>query len=310
VNVEECDVQVGGLRLHVREAGSGPPLVLVNGIGAHAEMWRPLETALHDVRLVSFDAPGTGQSATPLVPRTMGALARLVELLLDRLGLEHADVLGYSWGGALAQELALRSPARVRRLVLSATFPGWGGLPGAAEPLLAMMTPLRYWSRTYYEQTAGLIGGGRARTDRDHVARMWMERRAHAPSLLGYGQQLWALCSWSSLRRLERVEAPTLVITGDDDPLVPVANAFLMAARIPNARVVICPGEGHFQLLDADSDAVRAVRDFIHAERLEDAPVWRHAKAVDSAEAAERLRSQGLGAPPWGPMSALFRRLV
>lgn len=310
MSIEERYVNVDGVRLHVRDVGSGPPLVLVNGIGAHATMWRPLEEALQDVRLVSFDAPGTGRSATPLVPRTMGALARLVERLLDRLGLERVDVLGYSWGGAVAQELAMRSPQRVRRLVLSATFPGWGGLPGAAEPLLVMMTPLRYWSRAYYEYTAGLVGGGRARTDRAHVARMWTERAAHRPNMLGYSQQLWALSTWSSLRWLEHVEAPTLIVTGDDDPLVPVANAFLMASRIPEARVVVCPGEGHFQLLDAESEALRAIRGFIGAERLEDAPVWRHAAAVDRAAADERLRSQGLGAFPWGPISALFRRVA
>ena len=113
-------VSVEGIRLHVEEYGDGPPLLLINGIGAHAGMWKPLREALPGPRLIAFDAPGTGRSATPPIPLSLEALARVAEGVLDELGVEQADVLGYSFGGAVAQRLARRAPERVRRLVLAA----------------------------------------------------------------------------------------------------------------------------------------------------------------------------------------------
>jgi pimeloyl-ACP methyl ester carboxylesterase len=301
-------VQIEGLRLHVRDVGSGPPVLLLNGIGAHAAMWGPIERALPGRRVVSFDAPGTGRSQTSFVPRTMAGLADLAARVLDHLELDRVDVLGYSFGGAMAQEFALRYPSRVGRLVLAATFPGWGGVPGRLQSLLAMATPLRYYSRSFFELTTPHIAGGRTRTDPEHVRRMWAQRAGHAPSPLGYAQQLWALSTWSSLPRLGAIDAPTLVVVGDDDPLVPVSNALLMASRIPAARVLVCPGEGHFQLLDEDSAAVQAVREFIRAKKIDDAPAWRRAVTIEPAEAGDRVRSDGIGALPWGAVSALFRR--
>ena len=303
----ETHVEVDGLRLHVRDVGSGPPVVLVNGIGAHAGMWQPLENALAGNRLVSFDAPGTGTSQTSIVPRTMAGLADLLGGLVDQIGLESFDMVGYSFGGALAQEFALRFPERVRRLVLAATFPGWGGVPGRLEPLLAMATPLRYYSRSFFELTTPIIAGGRARQDAGHVRRMWQTRAGHAPTVIGYSQQLWALSTWSSLGRLGGIRAPTLVLVGDDDPLIPVSNALLIASRLPDARVLVCEGEGHFLLLDESTAAVAALKEFLAARRVDDAPAWRHALAVDPAEARERVRADGIGALPWGAISAMFR---
>ncbi len=147
----EHELRIRGLRLHVREAGDGPPLLLVNGIGAHVGMWRPLEQTLPDIRVISYDAPGTGRSETPLLPLTIPALAGLAEGVLDALGCEQVDVLGYSFGGIVAQHLARRAPERIRRLVLAATTPGWGGVSGSLAMMAHMSTPLRYYSRSYYD---------------------------------------------------------------------------------------------------------------------------------------------------------------
>src|SRR6185436_17213526 len=103
--VMEQDLRIGGLRLHVRQAGEGPPLLLLNGIGAHVGMWKPLERTLPDVRVISYDAPGTGRSQTSLWPLTIEALADLAAGVLDELGHERVDVLGYSFGGIVAQHL-------------------------------------------------------------------------------------------------------------------------------------------------------------------------------------------------------------
>jgi pimeloyl-ACP methyl ester carboxylesterase len=121
VSSRERTVRVAGLSVHVRESGAGNPLLLINGIGAHIGMWGALEQRLGGLRVISFDAPGTGRSQTPLMPLSLDGVAGLAEELLDKLGYEQVDVLGYSFGGIIAQRLARRASAHVRRLVLAAT---------------------------------------------------------------------------------------------------------------------------------------------------------------------------------------------
>src|SRR6478672_8877889 len=104
--------------VRVARIGDGEPLLLINGLGANLEMWQPLVRVLAaDRELIAFDLPGTGRSARPRWPLRMPQLARLVTELLDDLGYDQLDVLGYSLGGIVAQELAHRAPERIRRLV-------------------------------------------------------------------------------------------------------------------------------------------------------------------------------------------------
>src|SRR5439155_7811494 len=127
------------------------------GLGASIALWEPLHQDLADFRVISFDAPGTGRSSTPSIPYTIGALADVVVHLLDALGEEAVDVVGYSFGGAVAQQLARNHPPKVRRLVLGATMCGWGGLPGELSSLLFVLTPVRYYSTRVYALTAPLL---------------------------------------------------------------------------------------------------------------------------------------------------------
>jgi len=134
-------VPVGGLQLRVSvrpatafaapgSTGSGRlPLLLCNGIGAPIEMWSPFRDPLGRPT-IAFDAPGVGESSVPLCPPTIAGVARLVLGVLDHLGVPTVDVLGVSWGGALAQEVAYRGGERVRRLVLCATMAGGAPVPG------------------------------------------------------------------------------------------------------------------------------------------------------------------------------------
>jgi pimeloyl-ACP methyl ester carboxylesterase len=306
---QQRSVEVSGIRLHVREWGEGHPLLLINGIGAHIDMWAALEHALPQSRLIAFDAPGTGRSGTPLMPLGLESLAQLSECLLDRLGYDRVDVLGYSFGGLIAQFLARQAPERIRRLVLAATTPGWGGVPGSVWALAQMSTPLRYYSRPYYEQVIGELMGGRARHDRDFVRRHGDARQLSPPTPQGYLWQLLALAaSAGSLGWLSEVSADTLVVTGDDDPVMPLPNALLLARNIAKARLVIVPGEGHLLLMDDTTRSLPAIRSFLSAAVLSRSRAWREAIVVDDVMLDDALHTHGTpGNNPMALMSAFVR---
>jgi poly(3-hydroxyalkanoate) depolymerase len=256
-------VQAAGLRLRVSRRGEGRPLLLITGIGANLDMWAPFARLVTDRELIAFDPPGAGLSQRPRVPLRMRRLAGVVRELLDELGVERVDVLGYSFGGALAQELAHRAPDRVRRLVLCATAPGLGGIPPRPLAALALATPARYYSPRLLALTVPHIAGGRTAREPSALAAHAGERLAHPPDLLGYAYQLYAAAGWTSLPWLHRVTQPALVVGGDDDPSVPVLNARLLARRLPNARLHVVKGGGHLFLLDEPHSAVPQITAFL-----------------------------------------------
>lgn len=260
---EDEYIRVGGLRLRVVRAGSGPPLLLINGIGAPIELWRPLAARLGGRELVMFDLPGSGDSSDPIWPSRIRDLAATVVRLLDELGLGRLDVLGYSFGGVVAQELALRAPGRVRRLVLCATGPGLPSLAPNPLALLLMLTPARHYTRWLGELIVPLIGGGRTARDRAALEADLRLREANPPSPLGYAQQLLAVAGWTSRPWLRRLAQETLVLHGDEDPLLPLGDARSMASAIPNARLSVVEGAGHLFLIDAPERAVDAIEAFL-----------------------------------------------
>jgi pimeloyl-ACP methyl ester carboxylesterase len=310
MSIDERSVTVDGVRLHVREVGDGPPVLMINGIGAHTAMWGPLEHVLHDFHLIEFDAPGTGRSATPPYPVTVPALAWLASRILDKVSVVKADVLGYSMGGIVAQQLAVSASQRIRRLVLAATSCGWGGVPGHPRALLNVATPLRYWSPAFYRRTIGSMAGGRARRDPEWIDLHGELRRRHPPTVRGYFSQVLTLSAWSGLPLLPQIRLPTLVVTGDDDPLVPPANSLLLASRLPHARAVVAPGEGHLLLMDPESAVLEPIREFFAADSLDEATVWREAKLVSRDQARAAIASTRNQLQPWGAVSAVMRALL
>jgi poly(3-hydroxyoctanoate) depolymerase len=252
---------VGGLRLRVDVRGDGSPLLLLMGIGGNLRMWEPLRAQLDGFTTIAFDAPGTGASSVSLWPRRLPGLSRLTMSLLDELGFDRVAVLGYSFGGLLAQELARRAPDRVDRLVLAATTCGVGAVPGGPVAIAALCTPWRYYSARYFDAIAPNTFGGRMRDGVDPSLRE--ARLDRPPSLVGYGQQLFAAMGWSSLPWLHHLVPPTLVMCGDDDPIVPVANARLLACRIPRAQLVIVAGGGHLMLLDSAPEVAPLIQSFL-----------------------------------------------
>ena len=263
-------VDIDGMRLRVGIRGTGRPLLLLMGIGGNLEMWTPFEDALDPrlVQTITVDAPGTGGSSPYRLPRRMSGLASTMDGLLDALGHRRVDVLGVSFGGVLAQQLARQAPDRVRRLVLAATGPGLGGIPGSPRVLLRLATPRRYTQPDYFRRIAGDVYGGLARRDPDAMLHGSLARFTHAPTLPGYLAQLYAIAGWTSVPWLWRLRPPTLVLAGDDDPIVPLVNGRLLERLIPDCRCHVVRGGGHLFLLERPIEIAAVVTDFLTAERL------------------------------------------
>jgi pimeloyl-ACP methyl ester carboxylesterase len=255
----EQHVRVGNTTLRVATWGQGPPLLLLNGIGGNIEMWEGLATRLAGRHLIMIDMPGTGGSPALLAPLRMSGYASLAVGVLDQLGIEQADVLGYSWGGALAQQLARSAPGRVRSLVLAATMPGLGGQPPTPWVMALIATPARYYSQTYLKLIAPVVFGSDPVTA---DAATGEARRRRPPSLVGYSQQVYAITGWSSMRWLGRLDVPVLVLSGAGDPLAPPRNGRILARAIPGAQLRIVDG-GHLFLLERPEEASEAIRVFL-----------------------------------------------
>jgi poly(3-hydroxyalkanoate) depolymerase len=254
---------VGGqtLRVGVRPGEQArPPLLLFNGIGANIELVEPFVDALDGPEAIIFDVPGVGGSPAPTLPYRPSTLARLSARLLDQLGHEQVDVLGVSWGGAVAQQFAFQQAKRCRRLVLAATSPGHLMVPGKPTVLLKMATPRRYKDPDYMKRVAGDIYGGAFRGSPELVGKHLCHVRWSSD--YGYYLQLIAGFGWTSLPWLRSLSQPTLVMAGTDDPIVPVANGHILAKLIPDARLVTVD-DGHLFLVTSADACAEIISDFL-----------------------------------------------
>jgi poly(3-hydroxyalkanoate) depolymerase len=261
-------ITAGGraIRVMVREGTPGwPPLLLCNGIGASLELLQPFVDELDPRRgVIRFDMPGIGGSPAPVIPYHLAASAPLLSGLLDQLGYQQADVLGISWGGGLAQQFALSRPDRVRRLVLAATGPGALMVPGGPRVLLRMLTPRRHRDPGYAARVAGELYGGSARKD-PALARELLHATTRLGPARGYYYQLISSIGWTSLPRLPKLRQPTLILAGDDDPVIPLVNARIMHRLIPRSQLHIYHG-GHLELV-ADAERIApVVEEFLDAD--------------------------------------------
>ena len=254
------------LRVAVRSGNTRwPPLLLCNGVGASLEPLQPFVDALDPQReVVRFDMPGIGGSPAPVVPYHLATLAPLLSGLLDQLGYQQADVLGMSWGGGLAQQLAVSCPSRVRRLVLVATSPGALMVPGHPRALLRMLTPRRHRDHGYAPGIASELYGGSVRED-SSLARELLHATTRPVATRGYLYQLLATVGWTSLPLLPLVRQPTLILAGDDDPIIPLVNARIMHRLIPRSELKIYHG-GHLALVTDAGHLAPLVEAFLAAE--------------------------------------------
>jgi len=268
------DIGPDGVQMRTSVRGFGPPLLLITGIGASLDLGAPFERELaaRALQVISFDAPGIGQSTPYTWPRRMPGIARTVERMLDTLGYQRVDVLGVSLGGVIAQQLAHQAPARVRRLVLAATGPGLGGVPGSPRVLLSLATPRRYYQPDYYRRIAGRVYGGAARRDPEALLHGSVARFIERPSLPGYLGQLYAISGWTSMPWLRSLRQQTLVLSGDDDPIVPLINGRILARCIPHAQLHIVRHGGHLFLLESPAEIAALVAAFLSGDHLPSDP--------------------------------------
>jgi poly(3-hydroxyalkanoate) depolymerase len=249
------------IRVNVRR-GSGVPLVLCNGIGASLEVLDPLVAQLDpDTTVVRFDVPGTGGSPDSPLPYGFPYLAAVLGRLLRKLGIDgQVDVLGLSWGGALAQQFAFQNPRRCRRLILVSTGTGTIMVPGGPAILAKMVTPRRFLDHDYAASIAGDIYGGTVRDDPSMIKQLF-DRQLMAGSRVGYLHQLLAGAVWTSVFALPLVRQRTLILAGLDDPIIPVVNARIMGWLLPHATVHLHRG-GHVDLITNAAELAPVIEQF------------------------------------------------
>jgi 3-oxoadipate enol-lactonase len=255
--------------LHWESTGSGAPVLMIMGLGlSGGAWWRTVPVLSRHLRVITYDNRGVGRSRSLVHSYTTEAMADDAVTVLDAAGLERAHVYGFSLGGMVAQQLALRHPARVRSLVLGATHAGG---PRAVPPDADVLDFFRRRPAMPAEDAARASVpfnyGERCRREHaDRIAEDIRRRLAHPFPEEAYRAQLWAAALHNCQPRLGRIEAPTLVVHGRHDRMIPVANAEILAAGIPGAQLRILEDAGH--LYPTDEPGVDAAI----AEFLESAP--------------------------------------
>jgi pimeloyl-ACP methyl ester carboxylesterase len=240
-------VSVNGLEIYVEQVGQGPDVLLIGGLGDTVESWQYQLDGLADrYRLTAFDNRGAGRTAMPEGPFTVEAMADDAAGVLRALELPTAHVAGFSMGSAIAQEMALRHPQLVSSLVLVSTY---------ARPDALFRAQLEFWrwlaevapsERAFFEAFFTWVYTPRAHAD-GTVEQIIEEALGfpHQQSLEAFQAQVNALLTHDTTDRLAQIAAPTLVLAGELDTILPPRLGHAVAEQIPNARFEIIEGESH-----------------------------------------------------------------
>lgn len=257
-----AQAQLGELDLHYVERGSGPALLLVPGIPAIASDWTPLAERLSvSRRVIAYDNRGSGASSVTPAPYTCAQLAADAVALLGWLGIERADVFGMSLGGMIAQELALGWPDRVNRLLLGCTH---CGLEHAARPDREAGRAFALETDDWAERMQALAPFAFAEgVDAELLSRFIEKKSGDVQDPEGYRGQIAAALAHDTYDRLPQIDCPALIVTGDDDRVIPGASSDVLHERIPGSRLEVVPGAGHLFFLEQPEVSVRLLEDFL-----------------------------------------------
>jgi poly(3-hydroxyalkanoate) depolymerase len=233
------------------------PILFFNGIGANIEAMAPMAELLDDRDFITFDMPGIGGSPDPVVPYNAILMARIAALLLDRFDMPLVDVMGVRWGGAMAQQFALQNTARTNKLILVATSAGMLMVPGNPASLVKMADPRRYIDPDFMAKHFKTLYGGMVGNKSEHIGRIT------PPSKTGYFYQLMAMMGWTSAPFLPFMKTETLIMMGDDDQIVPLANGKFLNFLIPNSELFVVKNGGHLFLLSHVEESIAKIRAFL-----------------------------------------------
>ncbi|HEX4547981.1 alpha/beta hydrolase [Pseudomonas sp.] len=242
-----------GLQLNVSICGQGSPLLLLNGLGGLIRTFNPLRDELDDFMTITLDVPGVGKSQMPRWPIRLPSHADVIAEMLQQLGVDQVDVFGVSWGGALAQEFALRYPSMVRRLILAAT---------SAGPVVLM----KPGDLMHFFGRSKSIKVRQQKSSPDSIQtllRFGVVKGMLTRSPRSYYHQLTALMGWTSLCRLFRLPHRTLILTGDRDALVRLYNAHILRLNIRRSELQVLQGEGHLFVVTSAKRTGELIRGFL-----------------------------------------------
>jgi 3-oxoadipate enol-lactonase len=253
-----------GTRIYWEEEGHGVPVLLIMGLGWASYLWhrtKPLVAKQYSA--ITLDNRGVGRSDVPAGPYPISLMASDAVAVLDAAGVDSAHVIGMSMGGMIAQEFALQYPKRVLSLILGCTASGGPHAVQAQPEVLQILTrrsmdpeeAARAINPFIYDANTPL-----KRIDEDMKIRMqWI------PTVDGYMAQLHGIIAWEAYSRISQITAPTLLIHGESDRLIPSANAKLIAERIPGAKLVMIPHASHIFATDQPDVAHQAIFEFLSA---------------------------------------------
>ena len=260
-------VKAGDLDMEYYREGSGPPLIMIRGFGSSAAAWG--EPFLDELRakftIVRFSNRGTGQSYPGSGETTIRLMADDAANLMVALDIERAHIFGVSMGGMIAQEFALAYPERVSGLVLGCTTPGGPNAPTANADVMATLRPAPGSTREEQIRAAwpGMVSAGFLAERREFLEAMLAEALVHPTPLETIVKQMAAVTGFDAYGRVDRITAPTLVIHGDADALIPYANGKLLHDRIPGAEMATIPGAGHMFWWEQPDASARAIVEFL-----------------------------------------------
>ena len=259
-------IRAGEIEMAYQVSGAGHPLVMIQGLTANMDWWDPwfIDRLSQRYRVVTFDNRGAGRTEGPEGDFSVAQFADDTALLMDALGIEQAFVLGYSMGGMIAQELALRHPDKVEKLVLCATNCGPSGSVNASREILARLVDRSGTPEELVDRFVTLMFDRGFLAENTDMLDEFKRRCVIAPtSDHDAARQMMATITFDTFDRLGDIGVPTQVICGEEDILIPAENSRIIAGAVPGALLTEYPGAGHGFLFQCRDEFVADVLEFL-----------------------------------------------